>query len=194
MKIKELVAKIKKVNTEAATQVEKIKSKTLRENEKFFKQGVKALFAAHPDLESFSWSQYTPGWNDGDECVFSAHFEHGLHLNGDDDSEEIYSVRENLQLLEDKNSETKIKKKIAQLSKKKENAWEVDHLKGKLSFLEGLKDKPEEIERIKKFSRMKSDIVSVLESIKDEYFQSMFGEGNVIVTKDEVSVEECEHD
>lgn len=28
------------------------------------------LFAAHPDLQSFAWRQYTPYFNDGDECRF----------------------------------------------------------------------------------------------------------------------------
>jgi hypothetical protein len=37
-----------------------------------FKQGATALFEAHPALESFGWTQYTPYFNDGDECVFGA--------------------------------------------------------------------------------------------------------------------------
>lgn len=32
---------------------------------------TKELFEKHPKLESFSWSQYTPYFNDGDECIFS---------------------------------------------------------------------------------------------------------------------------
>jgi hypothetical protein len=28
------------------------------------------LFDAHPELKSFSWTQYTPYFNDGDECTF----------------------------------------------------------------------------------------------------------------------------
>lgn len=30
------------------------------------------IFEAHPDIESFSWTQYTPYFNDGDSCTFSA--------------------------------------------------------------------------------------------------------------------------
>lgn len=29
------------------------------------------FFAANPDVYAFAWSQYTPYFNDGDECVFS---------------------------------------------------------------------------------------------------------------------------
>jgi len=28
------------------------------------------LFAAHPELKAIRWKQYTPYFNDGDECVF----------------------------------------------------------------------------------------------------------------------------
>lgn len=30
------------------------------------------LFEKFPELDSFSWNQYTPYFNDGDECVFDA--------------------------------------------------------------------------------------------------------------------------
>lgn len=35
-----------------------------------FKEGAAELFGAHPRLDSFGWTQYTPYFNDGDECVF----------------------------------------------------------------------------------------------------------------------------
>lgn len=38
----------------------------------FFSEHSKALFEQFPTLKSFSWTQYTPYFNDGDECVFSA--------------------------------------------------------------------------------------------------------------------------
>ena len=53
----------------------KKKMKILREEMKesaktFFQDASKDLFATHPELEQFSWTQYTPYFNDGDECVF----------------------------------------------------------------------------------------------------------------------------
>lgn len=32
----------------------------------------KSIFVAVPNLSKFSWTQYTPYFNDGDECIFSA--------------------------------------------------------------------------------------------------------------------------
>jgi hypothetical protein len=40
-----------------------------------FMEGVAIVFAAHPRLHSFGWTQYTPYFNDGDTCVFGAHID-----------------------------------------------------------------------------------------------------------------------
>lgn len=48
-----------------------------------FKQSAATLFEAHPVLESFGWTQYTPYFNDGDECVFGVHQDKPSY-NGDD--------------------------------------------------------------------------------------------------------------
>lgn len=37
-----------------------------------FKELSVELFKENPTLESFAWQQYTPYWNDGDTCTFSA--------------------------------------------------------------------------------------------------------------------------
>lgn len=50
------------------------------------------LFSRYPKLESFSWTQYTDYFNDGEECYFSAHLDY-LEVNGfedgDDDEVEV---------------------------------------------------------------------------------------------------------
>lgn len=38
-----------------------------------FSEGSNALFEEHECLVEFSWTQYAPYFNDGDECVFHAH-------------------------------------------------------------------------------------------------------------------------
>lgn len=58
----------------------------------FFKEESKDLFEQNPDLYSFSWTQYTPYFNDGDACEFSAHTEYpdvnGMDEWGDGNDEE----------------------------------------------------------------------------------------------------------
>lgn len=49
-----------------------------------FGERAQVLFDAHPEIESFSWAQYTPYYNDGDECVFSARTDRdSVDVNGE---------------------------------------------------------------------------------------------------------------
>jgi hypothetical protein len=63
-----------------------------------FADGSKVLFETHPDLNSFSWNQYTPYFNDGDSCSFSTHTDslkisfNGVNEDEDDDDDEPYSL------------------------------------------------------------------------------------------------------
>lgn len=54
-----------------------------------FNQGAQELFATQPTLTSFGWRQYTPYFNDGEECVFGANVEepmvNGVHVYGDEE-------------------------------------------------------------------------------------------------------------
>ena len=52
---------------------------------KAFEEGVAPIFEKHPNLEAFGWTQYTPYFNDGDECVFSARTDYlTIAMTGDD--------------------------------------------------------------------------------------------------------------
>ena len=52
--------------------MDKLKQEYYAEVRKGFDKESKELFNAFPALESFSWPQYTPYFNDGDTCVFRA--------------------------------------------------------------------------------------------------------------------------
>lgn len=43
------------------------------EGQKAISEAFKEVFAAHPKLESVSWTQYTPYFNDGSPCEFCVH-------------------------------------------------------------------------------------------------------------------------
>lgn len=65
-----------------AKQVE-LRQQIRTESEAWLKEEARAMFDRHPEWESFSWQQYTPHFNDGDECVFSAHIDHdSVKING----------------------------------------------------------------------------------------------------------------
>ena len=59
------------------------KQELVRELRKEFPQLFLEQFQKSKCIESVSWTQYTPYFNDGEECVFSAHT-NWLDVNGED--------------------------------------------------------------------------------------------------------------
>lgn len=65
-----------------------------------FREAASVLFSDHTDLVKFSWTQYTPYFNDGDACEFGTHTEYPyIYMAGDnadeddDDEPEEFSTR-----------------------------------------------------------------------------------------------------
>lgn len=56
----------------AKSKLEEAKKEAAEAARSAFADGAKSLLERHPVLNSFGWTQYTPYFNDGDECVFSA--------------------------------------------------------------------------------------------------------------------------
>lgn len=75
----------------ARKKVEEAKKAAQEASRVAFKAGSAELFEAHPDLESFGWRQYTPYFNDGDECVFGVRSDfpdlNGMDENGGDEED-----------------------------------------------------------------------------------------------------------
>lgn len=58
-----------------------------------FKETSDILFRNHSNLESISWNQYTPYFNDGEECIFRAQNEYpSIKFVGRDDAVEDISL------------------------------------------------------------------------------------------------------
>jgi hypothetical protein len=54
--------------------------------EAMFHEGVKELFELHPSLDSFGFTAYSPYFNDGEECTFSAYIDYP-YINGYNEDE-----------------------------------------------------------------------------------------------------------
>lgn len=76
---------LKQMNAE----LEEMKKAHLEKSKAMFTEVSKMVFDKHPILESFGWNQYTPFFNDGDECTFSAHTSEP-DINGLDNDDEVY--------------------------------------------------------------------------------------------------------
>lgn len=53
--------------------LQEMREEVQKEARQAFIEGTKDVFETFPQLHGFGWQQYTPYWNDGDVCIFSAH-------------------------------------------------------------------------------------------------------------------------
>lgn len=58
--------------------------------------GFKDIFGRYPDLKEISWTQYTPWFNDGDECVFGVN-EPYIKFLSDDEGRDEYDLEGEMQ-------------------------------------------------------------------------------------------------
>lgn len=63
-------------------EIDKLKKDLVNESSKVFDEFRKEFFVNYPEIKSFSWNQYTPYFNDGDTCVFSANTDY-IKVNGE---------------------------------------------------------------------------------------------------------------
>jgi len=63
-------------------EIRKLKEEVYEISKTAFEEGCHAIFAKYEALGSFSWNQYTPYFNDGETCVFSANTDY-IKVNGE---------------------------------------------------------------------------------------------------------------
>lgn len=111
---KELKKRIEKMQKK----VQEIQEEARVEGEKCFREAIAFLFEENQDLESFSWTQYTPHFNDGDACTFSANTEY-FYINDDEDECDEWSINYEIENLKKSKSSDK-EEKLKELEAKKD--------------------------------------------------------------------------
>ena len=67
---------------EKQKEISDLKKQMIVESNSIFTDLTKEFFDENPELESFGWNQYTPYFNDGDTCEFSANTDY-IYINGE---------------------------------------------------------------------------------------------------------------
>lgn len=81
------MSKLKALHKLKSEYFEKMK----RDGEAALKEAFTELFDKYPELESVTWVQYTPYFNDGDACTFSVHgFDMDLSESAPEDWKEAF--------------------------------------------------------------------------------------------------------
>ncbi len=181
--IKQIKSKLNDIHK----QIEKLEKQAEKESSKLISKGFKELFKKHPELESFSWTQYTPYFNDGDECIFSAYTSY-LIINNSEQEESVHEVRKFLDALN--NPEKEIKKLQKRIEEYKTKEWDYTYINYEIERIQ-----KGSIDKTKNKLAMLEDISQILSSIDDNSYKSIFGDHvRVTVTKDGWSTETYEHE
>ena len=161
--LKKRMADLKKAAKEAAKQ--------------FFKEESKALFDSNPDLQSFSWTGYTPYWMDGETPYFSAHTDYPT-INGMNE-EEIDDALPTPDLL----------------CLKCNARYQPEEYVQDKGFVKNTHCKKCNVKldntAVKNFKKLHSAVCKFLRQFKDDDFEEMFGDHvKVTVTQKGVKIEE----
>lgn len=172
-------------------EIEKLKNQLFKDSEKLFKTSCKKIFENNPDFNSFSWTQYTPYWNDGDSCEFSAHTDY-VYIDDEEEESDTHNAEVNIKELKQK--EKTIKKLTSEIEKlkkqgKKDDDWEIKQNNSRIEVLNELN-----LEEAEKRYAFLKDIDDLFKNIDDETLERMFGDhAKVVVTKNGINVESYEH-
>ena len=181
------IQQIKSNLNEIQKQIEKLEKQANKERSKLITEGFKQIFKKHPELKSFSWTQYTPYFNDGDECVFSANTDY-ISINGSEQEESVHEMRRFLDTLHDPQKE--INRIIKRIEECKANKYSYDYLESEIKAIQN-----GSIEETRNKLSILEDIHQILSSIDNDSYRSIFGDHvKVTVTKDGWSNETYEHD
>lgn len=152
---------------EKQKEIQILKNEMLEESKKIFTEVSKSIFEDNPKIKSFSWTQYTPYFNDGDACTFSADTDY-ISVNGErvDDAKWMSPVT--VKTWGTWNRETRTY----------EGREEVPNLDYDKELVEGV-----------------GEIREFLSHFDNDFFLQQFGDhAEITVTSEGVNIDEYEHD
>lgn len=161
--MEEMIAEIK----EKQAEIKRLQKELQEKSAKIFLSSFKNLFEETPKLKSFSWTQYTPYFNDGDTCYFSANTDY-LTINGEHEDDATWSQEKKVISWGTYNRDKRIY----------EGRIEQDNP-------EYDKELSEAVDKVKKF----------LNLFDDKFYQDQFGDHTMVtVTPNGIDTEDYEHD
>ena len=153
--------------SETRTKINELKNELVQPSYEIFTDLQKEIFTKYPELESFSWSQYTPYFNDGDTCIFSANTSY-IKINDEYAEDSNWINKNNVVDWGKWNNSTKV--------------------------YEGRVEEPNNLYN-EKLANAHDEIVNFLSYFDDDFYLSKFGDhAEIIITKDSLTIEDCDHD
>ncbi len=128
-----------------------------------------ALFDAYPKLVWFSWTQYTPYFNDGDACTFRVYDISWIQFEGMEDFMDPYEY----------------------------HTFSYDSKRNKLPELSDGDKKSNEVKfpwvSLETFNWLMEEL-NLVQQIPTEALNSIYGEWEIVVTRGNIEVQDYDHD
>jgi hypothetical protein len=163
------------------------KKEVLKDIQKDFPEIVKSIFEQSEKIKSFGWSQYTPYFNDGDECTFSSNVDYP-YVNGEDveDSDENTFLSKGVY---DTITEENIQEHKSFNKTDDGYSWYADKKVGETGYFKNPDFDQNAYDTVESFK----DTIS---SIPDELLKDLFGDHcKITIFRDgKIEVEEYSHD
>lgn len=154
---------------EKKAEIKKMKDDVIKASNSVFTEMCAEFFENYPRLEKFGWTQYTPYFNDGDTCEFSANIDYGISINDSEYAED-----------EDWYSERNIKSHGTFNRVTREYEGRIDEPNPKFD---------------KELVEITKDIKEFLKHFDNDFYKSQFGDhARVVVSRSGVNVDEYDHD
>ena len=80
--IKEAVEEVKDDFLSIKEEMKRLRDEARSKVKNFFIKGMDSIFDMYPEVKSVNWHQYTPYFNDGDECTFRCYAADDFGVNG----------------------------------------------------------------------------------------------------------------
>lgn len=173
--IKEVVKETEEDFLTIKQQMKELRDEARKKLKNFFIKGMDKVFEMYPEVKTVSWTQYTPYFNDGEECTFSAHVD-DFYVNGwDDYGSTMWRA-----------SEDEIGEKVL-IKEEMQYDWirEPGESRSRRVY------KTPESRSVKIYEA----ISGFLSQLDDDDYKTMFGDhARITVKKGEVEIEEYDHD
>lgn len=166
---------ITKTVNEMHTEMSRIEKEFRTKMQALFADATKSFFVECPSVKAIAWNQYTPYWNDGEECTFSVN---DVHFYSGNDKFDVHNYDLQALTYEDLDPVEEIE----------DDAWVLDFS----SYKNGKE------ETIANIGQAQFDACVAMNNIishNDDIMRALFGDHTlVVITENETITEEYEHD
>lgn len=149
------------------SEIKKAKDDIVKYSSDLFDEFREYIFEKYPQIDSFGWTQYTPYFNDGDTCRFSAHTDY-IKINDEYSDESNWINPTNI--VSYGNWDRDKKEYVGRVEEENKNY------------------NPE-------LASASEEIIKFLSKFDNDFYLAKFGDhAEVTVTKDKVDISDCDHE